>query len=159
MREILFRGKVSYGTWVVGSLICFNGKCGILEEIKCGPPCSNMINRDTYLNMCSGDIDGVLDIVDLETVGQFTGLVDKNGRNIFEGDVVQYQFGTVSTEIKYHVQFIPDRGGWYPFASGDGCGCCESDTIQPSTEGVVDNVIVIGNIHDNPELLEENHDN
>lgn len=94
-----------------------------------------------------------------ETIGQYTGLKDANGKPIFEGDLVgelHYRYGEPYRNKGYNkvfqVSMDDDRRGWYPFACGDGCGCCERDTICP------DGCDVIGNIHDNPELLKEaNH--
>jgi hypothetical protein len=42
-----------------------------------------------------------------------------------------------------------ERGGWFPFACGDGCGCCEDEVELP------ERCEIIGNIHDTPELLEK----
>lgn len=79
-----------------------------------------------------------------ETVGRYTCLTDKNGKRIFEGDIVidvNYEFN------KYVVIFSNERCGFFPFAKGDGCGCCEINTLA------IKFAEVIGNIHDNPELL------
>jgi hypothetical protein len=86
--------------------------------------------------------------VDTETVGQYTGLTDKNGKRIFEGDIVEEKFGERVCGC-YAVNMNEERGGWFPFACGDGCGCCEAEVAM------VENCEVIGNIHDNPELLKE----
>ncbi|MBO5384522.1 MAG: hypothetical protein J6A30_09505 [Ruminococcus sp.] len=80
-----------------------------------------------------------------ETVGQYTGLNDSNGRKIFEGDVIQD--GNCDYN-KYVVEYSTERGGFLPFAHGDGCGCCEINTLHDSTCHTV-----IGNIYDNPELI------
>lgn len=48
------------------------------------------------------------------------------------------------------MEYSTERGGFLPFAHGDGCGCCETATLNDSTCHTV-----IGNIYDNPELLKE----
>ena len=69
---------------------------------------------------------------------------DKNSTRIFEGDIV----ADVNCEYdKYVVNFSDERCGFFPFAKGDGCGCCEVNVLT------VNFAEVIGNIHDNPELL------
>ena len=89
--------------------------------------------------------------VDPETVGQFTGLYDKNGKKIFEGDIVIYDntpynaYGhKVIGEIVWHKWAWKCRykeyGSTYHYAIG------AEDFFGPKSE-------VIGNIHDNPELM------
>ena len=48
------------------------------------------------------------------------------------------------------VRYEPLRGGFFPFACGDGCGCCDDEVVYNSKD-----VKIIGNIYDNPELVKE----
>lgn len=131
MREILFRGKrVDDGKWVEGNLF--------ISDLPTAP---------TQILIGTNAVRINYDVIP-ETVGQCTGLVDKNGKKIFEGDIVKYEFPFATGERTYEVYYDDDRRGFYPFACGDGCGCCENETESPNRGEVV------GNIHDNPELLE-----
>lgn len=131
-REILFRGKqVDTGEWLYGFL---SQSRNIKEKPAILKPCINYEENGVMM----------FGIVDPKTVGQFTGLRDKNGTRIFEGDIVS----DVNCEYdKYVVKFSDERCGFFPFAKGDGCGCCEINVLS------VKFAEVIGNIHDNPELL------
>lgn len=127
MREILFRGKrADNGEWVCdNSVLFFSGKTkiyGALNEWR------------------------EIEVIP-ETVGQYTGLTDKNGKKIFEGDFVATT-GTFGHRI-YEVRFSEARCGWFPFACGDGCGCCEDEVESP------EDVEIIGNKWDNKDLLED----
>lgn len=134
MREILFRGKrIDNGEWVQGFYALVASNKGLKHGIY-----------TVAENGCVIPYE-----VDPETVGQFTGLTDKNGQKIFEGDIVKSCFRDDADKEPMTVEFRIERGGWFPFACGDGCGCCEVDTYPPEyTE-------VIGNIHDNPELIKK----
>ena len=84
------------------------------------------------------DINGVSGIeVDYKTIGQYTGLTDKNGVKIFEGDIVKH-YSSV-----YEISYIKK---YTRFAGRDG-SCIFAGIPLENTE-------VIGNIHDNPELFE-----
>lgn len=130
MREILFRGKrIDNGEWVEGSYVLardiVSEKIGHLI-VKIG---TDMVRGELF----------DFEIVDPSTVGQYTGLTDKNGKKIFEGDII------FDPEIKdnYIVEF--DEGG---FCAGDMFLQAYISFDEFSCE-------VIGNIHDNPELLED----
>ena len=127
MRENLFRGKrTDCEAWVEGDLIqAFRG-----NQLS---SCSIMPNTPTAY--CWK--------VDPETVGQYTGLTDKNGKRIFEGDIVECIPGVEQAVIiwlKYSACFGLSFDGW----------CCGFDDYDFSPNDFK----VIGNIHDNPELLE-----
>ena len=84
------------------------------------------------------------------TVGQFTGLTDKNGVKIFEGDII-------STDIKRPYLIVEFRNGCFMFNCNDG-GEDYYDTVLPVCKEAYTEYEygeVIGNIHDNPELLKE----
>ena len=73
-----------------------------------------------------------------DTVGQYTGLRDKNGTRIFEGDIVEHE------RHMHIVAYNDEYAGFWPFYDQD----------HPAGYGVIgEESEVIGNIHDNPELL------
>lgn len=129
MREILFRGKTEMSKrWVVGDLLQFSiGDMCICEN-------RNHFEKDKY---------GVIP----ETVGQYTGLTDKNGKKIFEGDIVE-------GDKKYFTYTHP-----YGKVVYDGGQFVISfDDVLEDIECLgawANDVEIIGNVHDNPELLTE----
>ena len=118
MREIIFRGKTYKGEWVKGDLS--QHKTG-KKFIKCGNATSS----------CE---------VIPETVGQYTGLTDKNGTKIFEGDIVKVKLND-NSEVNASVYF---RNGYFTNSLS---------TYLGGLVTIVGDSTVIGNIHDNPELL------
>ena len=125
MREILFRGKSAFGGgWVYGDLSHFHNNLFIRREAR------------------EEDVSVPVIRVEPETLGQFTGLTDKNGVKIFEGDIVKARMTD-----KYTVVF--NRGAFM----GEYTSAIAGFTVR--VDLLKDDWEVIGNIHDNPELLEE----
>ena len=118
MRTIKFRGKArKTGEWLYGNL-------HVEDSFGCTHIC-------TYERGCL--------YVDPDTVGQFTGLYDSNGKEIFEGDILDFNGLTVE------VRFV--RGVFAFLANGDLddeiCGDCRTDLFAK----------VIGNVYENPDIL------
>ena len=131
MREILFRGKrVDNGEWVYGNLITDGEDVFIL------------VKEDLLKGLdVGGWIDGAQSYeVIPETVGQYTGLCDKNGAKIFEHDIVR--IAVCGTYDNYVISYDKENAR---FVVGD-TGFTFWSYISTKIE-------VIGNIHDNPELL------
>ena len=141
MREILFRGKRSdnnewvFGHYLVAAGMPFISVFGITEPVLIIP----------------------------ETLGQYVGLNDVNGRNIFEGDVVIDMFSnSTSAKRAYAVIFSTEE-----IAS---CGCCYKSFVGSGFVGELEegewhldrcNLMeceIIGNIYDNPTLIKERYD-
>ena len=134
-REILFRGKrIDNGEWVEGNLFV-----------------SDTDGR-TYILVGSRRVTIEWE-VDPSTVGQFTGLTDKNGKRIFEGDVVIYDNSPYNAYCEPIRGVIAWRNGslcfkYKPWSSVMYRALCSDDFFAAKCD-------VIGNIHDNPELLED----
>ena len=131
MRNIKFRGKsLETDDWVYGFLADGNLIC----------TWDNFRNAHEVLPT---------------TVGQFTGLYDKNGTEIYEGDILQWGY---EHKIKQVVEFrngafgycYDDIGSFVPYAANTNFDFAELGTDKRFE--------IIGNIHDNPELLEEGGD-
>lgn len=140
MREIEFRGKrLDNGEWVYGDLIrvrCYTHDGKMYEEESVAIVSdTNFVEYDGqphHHNWC---------FVDPATVGQYTGLKDRNGKKIYEGDIYKYT-GTHWDDVVNECSWC-DEGNFQGF------------DFSPFT---IDNktlleIEVIGNIHDNPELI------
>lgn len=130
-RTIEFRGKrIDTDEWTVGSLIVTHkGITGITTFTG---------------KFVDGKIRAVIDEVYPETVGQYTGAKDKNGKEIYEGDILNIQFCTETT-VPMFVSFVD--GGWHIQEDLDYEEYHYLDDYK-------DDATIIGNIYDNPELLE-----
>lgn len=139
MREILFRGKrTDNGEWVEGSLVgYFKGKSASIFESK--SKAYHPVGTTTFCSTSLYDVDP-------STVGQYTGLKDKNGKKIFEGDILEGHFDEDFPENITLVEVIWKEYGFYTKEVSAGA--------EPLEEADGEIYEVIGNIHDNPELLE-----
>ena len=154
MREILFRGKrLDNGAWETGSLVIVRMDCH---------------DAQYYI---ADKMTGYHTPVDPSTVCQYTGLKDKNGKMIWEGDIVRYTFDSpddpTATDNGLKVRtgriFWSDwRASFAVTAGRNGSASLNNDVaryvrgrqIYEYVRGA-NTVEVIGNIHDNPELLEK----
>lgn len=132
-REILFRGKrIDNGEWVEGMYLYIKGH--------------------TYPSIF--DMEGFSHIIITKTVGQFTGLLDKNGNKIFEGDIVR-RFNSKEQEVmRYAVKWNTDCCMFVLMSEYTYLGEYDSDF----TVFYGEDLEVVGNIHDNPELLKDDED-
>lgn len=141
MREILFRGKrTDTGEWVYGYY-----EAGYTYENKIPFHRIVALDRKTLTNE--------LAFVRPETVGQYTGLTDRNGTRIFEGDIVEMHGGCDEMDMReYNIRCMVVYGRTGYGADIGFAGAYKSGMrISLMCEGCL---TVIGNIHDNPELLE-----
>jgi len=130
MREILFRGKTYDGKWEQG-------------DLRHGGYIHN--DSETYIMRADVALQNIP--VDPKTLGQYTGLVDKNGKKIFEGDLVRFvnpETGELSEEVQ-EVVWDDEQACLLLLLRETG--------YKEEFDGVPHWYVVVGNIHDNPELL------
>ena len=136
MREILFRGKrVDNGEWVYGHY----GKYMLMNGESV--PCISTPNKEAVCGNICYDVEA-------STVEQYTGLTDKNGKKIFEGDILEDTYGNET----YRDVVVANR--W-------NCSCCDGVYGYAFEHHAawldfrdIESCTVVGNVHDNPELLE-----
>ena len=148
MREILFRGqRIDNGEWVEGNLAAYDLICPDYPE-------------DTY-NATGDYYDqtpyvGFVEVI-FETVGQYTGLTDKNGKRIFEGDIFHLDEELIAVIIFKDGCFrlqVYGLCGTYTESGYDECGGGWGIVeCEPIDWYYIHDMEIIGNIHDNPELL------
>ena len=148
MREILFRGKSVNGTgWFEGSLRIVTIQPADNEAFK------QYEIEDTTIGVFPNDfMSGFCETVVPETVGQFTGLTDKNGTKIFEGDIGRYKQTDGAKQNGKPITCIGKvvynaKTASFAVDGKDQAGCKYFDYFP------IKDFEVIGNIHDNPELL------
>lgn len=134
MREIEFRGQhIATGEWKYGYYF-------VVETTDYQDEKGNIQNKLHYI-YCNNKQHRVRP----ETIGQFVGLEDKNGKKIFEGDIV-WHIDQKYGEMTYKVFF---RNGIFCLRGLSGYD--KGDVF--SIEFLLENNVVIGNIHNNPELI------
>lgn len=141
MREIKFRGKrIDNLEWVFGDLIENQGRFFIYHSTS---ETTIKDNNNGYITIEAVEIDN-------STVGQFTGLHDKNGKEIYEGDILQYIGRGADIIGKIYYREVT-------FKEGSFCIYCKDLNIHSPISGYITNGVlgwdVVGNIHDTPELL------
>lgn len=138
MREILFRGKTAEGDWTYGYYVHTPKRTGAFGQIVSQAD----VDRHHILTMKCNIIKEIYP----ETVGQYTGLTDKNGIKIFEADIVA---GAVHWLERMKNGVVVFRDGSFGLLWHRG----EVEQFAPFTSLCNVEYEVIGNIHDNPELL------
>ena len=143
MREILFKAKqIDNGEWIEGSLIDLDidsGYCYIVQPYK-----KASILPIIFL------ITDRMKLVDPETLCQFTGLCDKNGKKIWENDILMAHLDESYPEDATYEAVEWGVAGWVAH---------EANSIdrQYIDEFDLEHYEVVGNIFDNKELLQEEH--
>lgn len=144
MREILFRGKrIDNGAWVEGGVISVDLDTYSEREKEKYTHCIIKPKTEFY----RGDL-AEFNFVIPETIGEFTGMTDINGKKIFEGDIVHVKSfnmrGSLYTDSNFSV--TAKFGAWWLLR--------ENKHVQALAVWKCF-CEVIGNVHDNPELLQE----
>lgn len=139
MRTIEFRGKST--KWCFGDLE-YSSKRGVAR---------------IHMYKSNGDYDGQV-LVDPDTIGQFTGLYDKNGDKIYEGDIIKIVEKFDNEPYNAEVKFYKGVFGVENWTENTRNRCLTSLNHFMSTIGLYDDeqeytVEVIGNVYDNKELL------
>ncbi len=143
MRIIKFRGKrLTDGAWIYGDFFRNRGLSFIASDGIVENPLASW--RDYN--------------VDPETVGQFTGLYDANGKEIYEGDLIKSPSGLVYTVI--FGTWVHDEKKEFPkiidkYEHTGWCISLDGNTPCELLDSEVCSGVIAGNVHDNPSLLKE----
>lgn len=158
-REIKFRGKrIDSGEWIYGSLVGIDDTAVIVDHRDFG--------WDPHTDVNSFWFDMENNEVDPNTVGQYTGLKDKNDKEIYEGDIVDVIYRDYSKDEDFDRDYhcsgavcFDENLGSYDVRIIEGEAPMFHDIIYEDEftmnigSFMYHDTVVIGNIHDNPELL------
>lgn len=139
MKNHLFRGKRNDGQWMFGDLFVQAEGTEYEEVFILG----YLDHRD-----CICDVRKCAEKVEPRTVGQFTGLFDKNDHRIFEGDIVKTKYGRLCIVVWFASQVY---NGWDLEAVRTSENLANTKPPEPVDLYKSDNLEIIGNIYDNPE--------
>lgn len=133
MREYLFRGKHKKGFWCYGNLVVKIDGTSIITP------------DETPIGKYGAVIP--------ETVGQCTGLKDRNGKRIFEGDILESRASENKEDWKYWIVTFHDGSFCFEREIPRKHKHKHEQNLLCADEVKLYGLVVIGNIHDNPELL------
>lgn len=143
MREILFRGKsIESGEWLYGSLLQLNCEC---NNARIFPVNAKNVHESISINS--------------KTIGQFTGLIDKNGKKIFENDVVRLEKDCCVTKTTTTASgsVVFEDGAFYVSQITGIDRTWENSFYGPDGRYFSwEDLEIVGNSIDNPELVAKN---
>lgn len=152
MREITFRGKrIDNGKFIEGDLINLDNYTLIATKDMWA---SNL--QDNYSTTKTLELE-VLPVIK-ESVGQFTGLTDKNGIKVFEGDILEvayYNYNFKNTKLIQEVYYLEQLGCFCAKTVGKTVDPIEyyRNNVPLSWTNKPNSIEVIGNIHDKPRII------
>ena len=144
MRTIKYRGKTKNGEWLYGDLL------QVANEVFIAPSDGDWFDFIPWSRNNVFHLPAAKYAVIPETAGQFTGLLDKNGKDIYDGDIMRIPETEFNIEIIGVVEF--DRGSYVVRSFFSGTNSSLAWAVRERQPGERRSV-VIGNIYDNPELL------